>query len=388
MPARALVVQRRALREGGPAEISTGGSLKRPLTALSLAVLLTTTVGDARRTPFPGPSTGPPAARVVRGMGTVTNADCAGCHPQIAAEWRASLHRQSFTDPSFTRAFSVEPLPLCRGCHAPEADPSAPPPARAAHEGVGCTTCHVVDGAVASVHGHRREAPHATRKSPWLASPQACARCHQFDFPQLSNTVVPTPMQNTVVEHAASSFATSSCQSCHMPPVPSSNGGTHRSHQFGVRDDPSMLRRAVKATATWAGPNTLAVVLESDRVGHAFPTGEVFRRLVVQAVAVRGTPAFAAWATPIYLTRAFADVPMPGGAAFRKVEVRDTRLGPPGTPGAKQTHLFTLPDYPDDAIVVWAVQYQRLNAPVDGADQVEDEVVIAGGVMPAQPRQP
>src|SRR4051812_1823961 len=47
------------------------------------------------------------------------NAACAGCHVEIAAEWEASLHHASATDPLYLRAFALEPLAFCRECHAP-----------------------------------------------------------------------------------------------------------------------------------------------------------------------------------------------------------------------------------------------------------------------------
>src|SRR5689334_7744989 len=71
------------------------------------------------------------------------NASCEGCHADIAAEWRASQHHVSFTEPFFQRALAIEPMPFCRGCHAPEADPRVPPPPSLAELGVGCITCHL-----------------------------------------------------------------------------------------------------------------------------------------------------------------------------------------------------------------------------------------------------
>src|SRR5262245_58757300 len=114
----------------------------------------------------PGPAGGSAPARTVDGLGQVSSADCEGCHQDIAAEWRASLHRQAFSDASFQRAFSVEPLAFCQGCHAPEADAESTPSAAAAEEGVGCTTCHVQGGEIAGAR--TRVAPHAVAASAWL----------------------------------------------------------------------------------------------------------------------------------------------------------------------------------------------------------------------------
>lgn len=52
------------------------------------------------------------------------------------------MHQQAWTDPVFLGAYAIEPLPFCRGCHAPMADISnSNDPARLL--GVGCVTCHV-----------------------------------------------------------------------------------------------------------------------------------------------------------------------------------------------------------------------------------------------------
>ena len=72
---------------------------------------------------MPGPA--PQAARP--GDIALENARCEGCHADIAREWRASMHAQASVDPVYQRALAIEPLPFCRGCHAPEADPSRAP---------------------------------------------------------------------------------------------------------------------------------------------------------------------------------------------------------------------------------------------------------------------
>ena len=49
------------------------------------------------------------------------NESCEGCRDDVAREWRQSNHRNAYNDPTFQRALSLEPLPFCRGCHAPAA---------------------------------------------------------------------------------------------------------------------------------------------------------------------------------------------------------------------------------------------------------------------------
>src|SRR5580693_2517646 len=103
---------------------STGARLRLPL-LIALACAAPASSAPAARCDtalrMPGPARG---ALRVEGRAE-ENARCEGCHEDIAREWRASMHAQADTDPIYRRALAIEPLPFCRGCHAPEADPSA-----------------------------------------------------------------------------------------------------------------------------------------------------------------------------------------------------------------------------------------------------------------------
>src|ERR1700727_480519 len=93
-------------------------ALRRTPGVAWLAALTAPSVAADLAIPFPAPARGPVASgRAER------NATCEGCHAEIAAEWRASMHHHAFDDPQFARPLAIEPLPFCRGCHAPEADP-------------------------------------------------------------------------------------------------------------------------------------------------------------------------------------------------------------------------------------------------------------------------
>lgn len=189
------------------------------------------------------------------------NARCESCHSEIAREWRASAHRSAYENPSFQQAIALEPLPFCKGCHAPEANPRRPEPELAAL-GIACTTCHAIDDARSGRHTNDRP---ATTKS--------CASCHEFGFPGTS-----MKMQLTATEHRDSPFASRSCASCHMPP--SQHGGTN--HRFAASRDVHMLRSAAKIIGSRDG-DELVITFTRLAVGHAFPTGDLFRRLRVLA---------------------------------------------------------------------------------------------------------
>ncbi len=184
-------------------------------------------------------------------------ASCATCHAEIAREHRASNHAEAFRHATFQEAYAAEPLPFCAGCHAPHADARAPRPP-ASDLGVGCLACHVELGPAGARAAGRDE---------------ACARCHEFPYPP---GVLPGRLlQKTASEHRASSKAGVSCIQCHMP-----REGGHRSHAFSASRDEGRVRSAAAIDARRDGDD-LVLVFTRLAAGHALPTGDVFRRLLV-----------------------------------------------------------------------------------------------------------
>ncbi len=192
------------------------------LTSVLLAALAAaaTAQGAPLAPAMPGPAT---AARLAQmhGDAATQSAACEGCHADIAAEHRGSLHRQSQEDPAYQRAFAAEPLPFCQRCHAPEADPDRPVPPQLAALGTGCVTCHVTgDGAILAAPRDRsspqRDAPHAVVRDARFGAEGACVGCHDFAFPPGVARRRSEPMQATIAEHRASTWASSSCAECHM----------------------------------------------------------------------------------------------------------------------------------------------------------------------------
>jgi len=285
---------------------------------------------------------------------TSTDGDaCGTCHQAIAKEWRGSLHAQAWTDPIFQDAYVLEPLAPCRNCHAPEnivreSVPASPqvPEGVAARDGVSCAACHVRGGTVLTglSTGWRagaKAAPHPVKATPALSSSAFCAGCHQFGFLAIvdgRHVETDEVQQDTFGEwqRSRSGQIGETCQDCHMPwvEVPAA-GGTrrHRSHAFIGGFDEAFVRQAasveVRATLTPDG-----IVAEArftpGRIGHAFPTGDLFRRAELK-VWVDGLPA--ATATHA-LARTFRDFtePGPNGQPVRmRRQVLDTRVPPPGT---------------------------------------------------------
>jgi hypothetical protein len=358
--------------------------------ALALAALPLLVRADAGER-MPGPAPSPRRADAAR-----ENARCEGCHAEIAAEWRSSLHHRAHTEPAYQRALAIEPLAFCRGCHAPEADPDRDPPADLGALGVGCVSCHAAPGGVLAapregagraVHGGAASgptpralarAPHGVLRSAAFATDAACAACHEFSFPDPARRRRRELMQSTVSEHKSSPFADVPCAGCHMPAVTERGGRTHRSHAFAASRDAALLRSAVRVTASRVGDGTVEVRLAPNGVGHAFPTGDLFRRLEVRAEAV-GAEAQVIAEDARYLGRRFGKGVGTDGHPV-KVLVADTRV----SPSAEAVVKLSLGPGARGAPIAWRVAYQRVEHPVDDASDaavVAGEVEIARGVL-------
>ena len=306
------------------------------------------------------------------------NATCAGCHREIAAEWRASFHAQSQVDPAYQRAFALEPLPFCQGCHAPETSAFAPVPAAAAELGVACVTCHVVGEHVLGSNAPARgPAPHSLTRSAELGTSKACAGCHEFAFPDAALRDRPELMQATVREHALSSARDVPCASCHLPFV-GEGAARHRSHAFRGGHDAELVKGALRVRAERVAASRVRLVLSSQGVGHSFPTGDLFRRLEVSAEAV-GSDYQVTGSARRYLARHWTEQ-RKLSAVVRSVSHDDRVTGAPleleleldGSPGAQP--------------IAWRVAYQRVEHPRSESERdnvVEGEIELARGVLPA-----
>lgn len=332
-------------------------------------------------TPAGAPMPGPAPARALADAAR-RNAECEGCHAEIAGEWRASLHHASQTEPAYQRAFLIEPLPFCQGCHAPEADPRAPVPPALADLGTGCVTCHVTGtGAVLAAPSRKdaaAPAPHPITREPRFATAEACARCHEFAFPDNDLRQTPALMQSTIREHAALGPGAPSCADCHMPPT-RGPGAPHRDHGFANAADPAALRAALTARATREGPATLRLVLSAGAVGHAFPTGDLFRRITVRAEAV-GPEQQSLGEASRHLMRHFKLERQKGGAVAR-VLARDDRLLASGEGTRTAVLELDLGPAAAGAPIAWSVTYERVEHPVS---EREDDVIVGSAVVLAE----
>lgn len=258
---------------------------KFALMALVGALLLAARTSSTYDVPLPGPA---PRGSIepVTGIGLPKDDRCADCHKEIASEWKQSLHHHAWENEYFERAYAVEPLAFCRGCHAPLADPKSEPSPEARHAGVGCTSCHVVPAGIVGTHAiAARENGHEVIGDARLATTAACARCHEFAFPGSRRPDVDR-MQKTMSEHVQSANSSKPCQDCHMPLVTSQQGPPHRKHDFRVFRDEEFMSRAIVVDKAEINDDALHLDLALGAIGHAFPTGDLYRRAEVRATAV------------------------------------------------------------------------------------------------------
>lgn len=185
-------------------------------------------------------------------------------------------------------------------------------------------------------------------------------------------------MQSTASEHRASPFAAVSCAGCHMPVVSEPGGGKHRSHAFPASRDAAPIRGSISAVATRPEPGVVEVRLAANGVGHAVPTGDLFRRLEVLAEAI-GPEAQVMAEDARYLARRFGEGKGRDGRPI-KVLLADGRVPPSG----EVTVRLTLGAAAAGLPIAWRVAYQRVEHPIgDETDAavVEGEIEIAQGLL-------
>jgi hypothetical protein len=98
---------------------------------------------------------------------------------------------------------------------------------------------------------------------------RSCATCHEFNTP-LPGHFDPLVSSDQPLQKTVSEFPGTDCGTCH---------DVHRND--GAHDAP-MLRRAVTITAV-RRDDLLEVRVKIGITGHRFPTGDPFRRLIIES---------------------------------------------------------------------------------------------------------
>lgn len=320
-----------------------------------------------------GPIAMPGPGRGRQGVAVKENAECERCHADVAAEWSASLHHAADTEPAYRVSFEIEPLPFCCSCHAPEAiaDEEEAPDVR--DLGVGCVTCHVTSpGTVLAAPRAEalppRQSPHRVVRDARFAGAGACAGCHEFAFPGREVRSREDLMQGTIAEHAESPARDRACAECHMP----ASGAGRRSHRFTTSRDVASVRKAVHIEAERIDATHVRVRLTPNELGHAFPTGDLFRRVEIAA-----WPASRPGDRSIrYLARHFGAEAVGMG---RKL-LADDRVTGAGAEIVLEIASVTVREE-----LRWSVVYQRVSHP-NGIDEraasLEGSLELASGALP------
>ncbi len=178
---------------------------------------------------------------------------CMGCHPEIYAQWKGSMHASAFVDPVFqalwklgeteTKGFTKQ---LCGGCHAAVGVVSNDivfkdgefQASDIVKEGVHCDVCHTVkastfletptyepqNASIIVAPGDVKRGPYKDSESPQHDTAYSelhtqskfCANCHHVFHP-----VTNFHIERTYDEWKYSVYAQAGiqCQDCHMMPV-------------------------------------------------------------------------------------------------------------------------------------------------------------------------
>jgi len=315
------------------------------------------------------------------------NARCESCHVDVAAEWRGSLHQVALTDPVVRHQLEREPFPFCTGCHAPESAAPAGAPDELSRLGVGCVTCHVVGERLLASHASREiendaPAPHRVDRTADFDGSMGCGACHEFAFPEARRTSSGLLMQSTVGEHARSAFADRSCGSCHMPVVAGASEGAHKSHRFASSRDEASVRSAIRVDQAITD-GQLVLTLRPGDVGHAFPTGDMLRRLTL-AIDVVDANGESLGRAEHHFQRSFGFERLPF-QALKRIEIGDDRVGAGASPVVFRYALpkRALPNRASPsggrgATLHYTLRYERVSDPSGGAGA---DPVIDGSIL-------
>jgi hypothetical protein len=179
-------------------------------------------------------------------------------------------------------------------------------------------------------------------------------------------------MQSTVSEHASSGLARERCGTCHTPNATEPKN-RHTVHTWRGAADADFVRGAVDVAAART-PDGLRLVFRRRALGHAFPTGDAFRRLRVRA-RVLGPDHLVFEDKTVFLERHSSVVAV--GLATRRMPTFDDRPLMEGDTTAVDIRLTS----PGGAIA-WQVTYERVLIP--GAR--DEDAVIDGTIEIAEGR--
>ncbi|NJK33447.1 MAG: hypothetical protein HC927_14165, partial [Deltaproteobacteria bacterium] len=138
---------------------------------------------------------------------------------------------------------------------------------------------------------------------------------------------------------------------------------------FTVVAEPLMLRAAVSAQASRPTREQVVIELRPRLVGHAFPTGDLYRRLIVRVASEDG-----AWSEQRSLARHFAPRRVAGQVILS--ERSDDRVG---VGAGSRIVEFEVPAELRERALVWSLTYERVLKGGGTQAQVWDRSTVLEG---------
>ena len=215
--------------------------------------------------------------------------NCENCHKEIYTEWKTTRHRLSFSNRLYQESHKKEPLTWCVNCHAPLVKENGNPENTVdrifTEEGVSCVVCHKRGDKILTAHTPNNPVEHEYIEVKEMKRSEFCENCHQFNFPVGTGNVPHNkfkyssqPMQNTFTEWQMSYFyGKETCQDCHMQ-----TNKEHKTHSFPGGHNKDYLAKTFTVDFTKISNTDIKLTIIGKRLGHAFPTGDLFRTLTVR----------------------------------------------------------------------------------------------------------
>ncbi|MDX1958804.1 MAG: multiheme c-type cytochrome [Leptospiraceae bacterium] len=248
---------------------------------------------------------------------------CKSCHKEEYKGWKESLHSKSFTNPRFKAAFQIEPNAWCLNCHAPYWENLTEKKDNLSivmeqfyssnsiytknithrnqyqksydyssietslnKEGVNCSVCHMRNQTIFTNELTATKSiknvlfsNHKLKENKSISNSDLCIGCHEFSFP---NSVYPIihysnhKMQSTVSEYyEAKNSNKENCNSCHFNV--SYHGGS------GLLNPSEFSKNFIIYFHYKNEKKELQFEIFIPKIGHEFPTGDLFRELQIKA---------------------------------------------------------------------------------------------------------
>ncbi len=217
--------------------------------------------------------------------------DCAPCHTRVYRNWQNSRHKVALTNELYEESHAREPSPWCVNCHAPLRLIGSEKTPYRGEEGISCLACHVRGGEILTgalpVPGNpadKGKLAHKYRIDTQFKDERLCENCHEFNFPTAASAMsegkdfhyTEQPMQSTVSEYRGSAFyGKVTCQGCHL------FRDTADSHMFPGGHALERLKKDLRVEVFRENAGSLTLRIYASAIGHAFPTGDLFRTLRV-----------------------------------------------------------------------------------------------------------